>query len=132
MPGTTASLKDRIDRGEPLYVQVAMSSLALGTLLEAFLGESTLSSTLTVYLDQSEAIPGKVLRVRSTAGGLVGHKDIVASGVAPAAGQCSLAWDATLKQTIVTFAAADAVTACRVDYEPTQAAALALDGLIGG
>ena len=97
-------------------------------MLETLLGPPTLSGALAVYLDQSEEVAGRIERVYATAGGSLGHKDVVphGGGIALGAGECFVVTDPDTGRSYAEFAAADAVTACRVEYRATAAAFEAL------
>ena len=81
---------------------------------------------VTVYLDASDPIDGIVERVWATAGGGVGHKDIIPAGGTPAAGECEVTMSATTGKSVITFAGADTVSACTVQYRSTGTAYRAL------
>lgn len=116
--GVARTLADFLDRGEEGMLGILFRRITLGSLLKAQAGPATLSSALVVYADESTAVPGRVRSVYATAGGTPGGKLVVphGGGITPATGECSLEVDED-GNTIVHFAAADAVTACRVEYE---------------
>jgi hypothetical protein len=119
-------LHDALNRGDLNVLTPAFESVALGTFLVAQTGPTTNETGVVAYLDESEEVDGTVVAVFATTAGTVGAKAIVTGDQTPGVGQCKVTMDPLTGKTIITFAAADTVTVCSVDYRPTGPAYRAL------
>lgn len=115
----TDTLKTALNKGNPTDVPMRLGQLNFGSQLEAYasLGIDSANRTVTAHVCQlvdanGDPEHGHVLSVHATAGGSAGPKTIILTGAA-AAGQVLLE-DAGNGQPKLTFAVADAITACRV------------------
>lgn len=115
----TDTLKASLNRGNPTDVPMRLGQLNIGDQLEGYfsLGIDSANRTVTsdtVSLVDSSGNPeyGHVLAVQATTGGTTGPCSIILTGT-PATTQVLLE-DAGNGQPKLTFAGADAVTACRV------------------
>lgn len=115
----TEKLHESLNRGNPTDVPMRLGQLKFGAQLKAMAGTGidsanrTVTAHVCVLADSSgNAEYGHVLQVHATVGGSAGPKSIILTGV-PAAGEVLLE-DAGSGQPKLTFAVADAVTACRV------------------
>jgi hypothetical protein len=115
----TEKLYESLDRGNPTDVPMRLGQLKIGSQLRASasLGLDSANRTVTSHVcllvdSSGNAEYGHVLAVQATTGGTTGPCAVILTGT-PTTGQV-LIEDAGNGQPRLTFAAADAVTACRV------------------
>lgn len=116
---STEKLYQSLDRGNPTEVPQNLGILRIGSQLVAMasMGIDAADRTVTTHVctlvdSSGNAEYGHVLAVHATAGGTTGPCAVVLTGT-PTTGQVKLE-DAGDGQPKLTFAAADAVTGCRV------------------
>ena len=136
------TVQDILDGPTPGPLCDALKYIAFGTLLAGLTSPTIDGANRTVTAHICEMVDsngyeqyGAVLAVHATAGGATGPKAVILTGV-PAAGQVLLEY--VSGQPKLTFAVADAVTACRVHWIDTgrpnansPAAALAYEMGVG-
>lgn len=117
MPANT--IKEVLNNGKPTDVPMGFGLLNFGSQLEGYFSlgidaaDRTVTSHVCTLVDSAgEAEYGHVLAVHATVGGVTGPFSIVLTGT-PTTTQVLLE-DAGDGQPKLTFAAADAVTGCRV------------------
>jgi hypothetical protein len=126
MPSFNTDVKDILNtRQDDASQSSALREVRLGSVLDGLSRPTIDAANRTVTADVcameiSAGIPaaGVVLSVHATVGGSAGPKAKVLTGV-PAAGQVLITYNATTGQPTLTFAAADAITACRVEWVDT-------------
>lgn len=126
MPSFTTDAKTILNTRQDTESQAtALREVCLGSALDGLSLPTIDAADRTVTanvcaMEISAGIPaaGVVLSVHATVGGSTGPKAKVLTGV-PAAGQVLIAYNATTGQPTLTFAGADAVTACRVEWVDT-------------
>lgn len=123
----TQTLQTALNKGNPTDLPMRLGQLNIGDQLEAYAASGIDTANRTVTADvcllvdgSGEPEYGHVLTVHATAGGSAGPKAIILTGT-PSAGQVLLQ-DAGNGQPRLTFAAADTVSACRVQMLKTKVA----------
>jgi len=109
-----ATVQEALDISNPNDIPDMLRKVRLGTILAGMLVPVTDANARTVTADVCVlTTAGTVLAVTATAGGTTGNFRLVASGMTPATTQVAVSYSAEGIATL-TFAAADAVTACKV------------------
>lgn len=109
-----ATVQQALDIAQPNDIPDMLRKVSVGTILAGMLVPATDTNARTVTAHVCVlTTAGMVLAVTVTAGGVTGNFSPIAAGMTPATTQVAVSYSAEGVATL-TFAAADAVTACKV------------------
>jgi len=104
-------VKDALDRAQPSELGDLLKTVPLGTTLSDLSTPTSEAVAVAANVGTLAYLPASVLAVYSTAGS-VAKKAIIPAGVGPIAGEVAVNYATG----VLTFAAADGVTACVAVY----------------